>query len=128
MLAKKNRFDKKKNFRQVLKEGRNFKEKFLTLKVTQDKTGEIRFGFIVSQRVSKKATIRNKVKRKISELVRLRIKKIRKGIDAILIALPGIEKKEFLEIGEMIDNLFKKAKIYESFKWDFQFNFLSAII
>jgi len=116
MLAKKNRFDKKKNFRQVLKEGRNFKEKFLTLKVTQDKTGEIRFGFIVSQRVSKKATIRNKVKRKISELVRLRIKKIRKGIDAILIALPGIEKKEFLEIGEMIDNLFKKAKIYESFK------------
>jgi len=115
MLAKKNRLNKKKDFGQVLKEGKSLKEKFLILKIGKNKTGQIRFGFIVSQKVSKKATIRNKVRRKISELVKLRIKKIKKGVDAILIALSGIEKKEFLEIGEMVDNLFKRAKIYESF-------------
>jgi ribonuclease P protein component len=44
--------------------------------------------------------------------VRLKIVKLKKGIDVVLMALPGIEKKDFWEIEEIVDNLFKKARIY----------------
>jgi len=111
MLAKKNRLKKKKDFENVFKKGRSFKEGFLVLKIVDNKSDKIRFGFIVSQKISKKATRRNKIKRQISELIRFKIKTIKKRVDGILITLPGIEEKNFSEINENIDKLFKKARV-----------------
>jgi len=70
-----------------------------------------RFGFVVSQKVSKKATIRNKVRRRLTEAIKVRAKNIKTGIDVILIALPGIEKKEFSEIKEIVNNALIKSKL-----------------
>lgn len=111
MLAKKNRLIKKRDFGNVFKNGQGFKEDFLILKFLKNKSDQIRFGFIVSQKISKKATLRNKIKRRISELVRQRLTKLKRGIDAILIAAPGIEKKDFWEIEESLNKLFKKSGI-----------------
>jgi len=111
MLAKGNRLKNKKDLENVFKKGESFKEDFLILKVVPNYSILIRFGFIVSQKISKKATLRNKIRRKLSELVRLKMKKLKKGIDVVLMTLPGIETKDFWEIEESIDKLFKKAKI-----------------
>ena len=111
MLAKKNRLKKKKDFENVFKKGRSFKEGFLVLKIVDNKSDKIRFGFIISQKISKKASHRNKIKRQISEIIRLKMKKIKKGVDGVLITLPGIEEKNFSEIKENIDKLFKKARV-----------------
>jgi len=111
MLIKKNRLKKKRDFENVFKKGKSFKQGFLLLKMINNKSEKIRFGFIISQKVSKKATIRNKLKRQISEIINSQIKKIKKGIDGILITLPGLEEKTFSEIKENIDKLFKKAGI-----------------
>lgn len=111
MLVEKNRLKKKKDFENVFKKGKSFKEDFLILKVFPNCLNLTRFGFIVSQKISKKATLRNKIKRKFSELVRLKMKNLKKGIDAVLMALPGIETKDFWEIEEIVNKLFKKAKI-----------------
>lgn len=111
MLAKKNRLKKKKDFENVFKKGRSLKEGFLVLKIINNRSDKIRFGFIVSQKISKKATCRNKIRRQISELIRLKIKKLKKGVDGIIITLPGIEEKNFSEIKEIIDKLFKRAGI-----------------
>jgi len=111
MLIKKNRLKKKRDFENVFKKGKSFKQGFLLLKMINNKSEKIRFGFIISQKVSKKATIRNKLKRQISEIINSQIKKIKKGIDGILVALPGLEEKTFSEIKENIDKLFKKAGI-----------------
>jgi len=73
-----------------------------------------RFGFVVSQKVSKRATIRNKVRRRLAEAVRAEFKnmpigtQIKNGIDVVFIALPGIEKKEFSEIKEAVNNAIVK--------------------
>ena len=48
---------------------------------------------MVSQKVSKKATIRNKIKRRLTEAIKTETKNIKIGTDLVLIALPGIEKK-----------------------------------
>jgi len=113
MLAKRNRLKNKKDLENVFKKGENFKEDFLILKVVPNSLNLIRFGFIVSPKISKKATLRNKIKRRLSQLIGLKLEKLKKGIDAIFIALPGIEKKDFWEIEETIEKIFDKAKIFK---------------
>lgn len=111
MLSKNNRLQKEKDIERVLKKGKGFKEDFLILKTLKNNLNKTRFGFIVSQKISKKANIRNKVKRKLREIVRLKQKMIKSGTDNLFIALPELEAKNFKEIEEMINKLLKKARI-----------------
>ena len=72
---------------------------------------------MVSQKVSKKATIRNKVRRRLVEIIKKEEKglsmadKDGKGKDLVIVALAGIEKKEFSEIKENLELSLKKIKI-----------------
>ena len=109
MLLKINRLRQKKDFKKLFQEGKSFKNNFLILKIAQNNLKESHFGFIVSKKVSKKAILRNKIKRRLRDIIRQNIKDIKKGIDVVLIILPGLEKKNFLEIKEILNTLFKKA-------------------
>jgi len=111
MLPDKNRLKKKKDFEKVLKEGRGIKEDFLILKVKKNKSKKLRFGFVVSKKISKKAVVRNKIKRRLREVIKERIKKIDKGLDIIIITLPGTETKDFQDFKITIEKLLKKAGI-----------------
>ena len=111
MLPKSARLKKKKDIEKVLKTGRKFKEDFLILAIIKNHLGKIRFGFIVSQAVSKKATIRNKLKRRLRELIQAKLNKMEKGTDGIILALPGLETKDFWEIETAVNRLFQKAQI-----------------
>ncbi len=113
MLSAENRLTKKKDFERVLKQGKGLKQDSLLFKTDKNELKAIRFGFIVSKKVSKKAVIRNLVKRRLRGIVRGRLSIMRKGIDGVLIALPGIEEKDYGEIEEGVDKLFEKAEIYE---------------
>lgn len=112
MLPKVNRLKRKKDFEQVFKKGKGFKEDFLFLKINNNNLKNNRFGFVVSKDFSKKATLRNKIKRRLREIVRIKLKQIKKrGVDGVLVALPGLETKDFWEIEETVNKLFKRAKI-----------------
>jgi len=113
MLPKINRLKNKKDIEKVLKRGKGFKEDFLILKLIKSNFKNSRFAFIVSQKISKKATLRNKTRRRLKELVRIKIKEVKRGLDLILIAAPGLEEKDFWEINETIDKLFQKAKCFK---------------
>ena len=67
---------------------------------------------MVSQKISKRAVIRNKVKRRLSDAIRAEIKNIKSGADVVFIALPGIEKKEFSEIKSTVENTIIKAGLF----------------
>lgn len=119
MSPKINSLKKRKDIERVFEKGKRFKEDFLILKITKNALSQTRFGFIVSKKVSKKATLRNKIKRKLREIVSKKGKKLKKGrrpsatrpgMDIVLIALPGLETKDFWEIDETLNKLFKKAK------------------
>lgn len=106
---KENRFKERKSFALVLRKGRTIKGKFLILKFIENSLKKSRFGFIVSKKISKKATDRNKLKRRISEIVRIKIKEIKKPIDAVFIARKGIEKQKFQEIEKETVQLLKQT-------------------
>jgi ribonuclease P protein component len=111
MLPKQNRLKKKKDFELAFKKGKSFKDGFLALRAAQNNLEISRFAFVVSKRVSKKAVVRNKIRRRLSSVAEKEIKNIKNGLDVVFIALPGIEKKEFLEIKATVYALFTKAKI-----------------
>jgi ribonuclease P protein component len=110
MLSKVNRLKKKRDLERVFLGGKRFKEGFLVLKIAKNTLPKTRFGFIVSQKVSKKATLRNKIKRRLREVVSKKEKNFKKGLDILLTARPGLETKDFWEIDESLNRLFKKAK------------------
>jgi len=115
MLAKKNRLKKKTDFESVFKNGKSLKEGSVILKYLFKGSKISRFGVVVSKKIDKKTNVRNRIKRKISESIRLRLKNFKKGIDVIVITLPGIEKNDFKEIDNLLDKLFKKSSLYEFF-------------
>ena len=51
-----------------------------------------RFGFIISTRISKKAVVRNKIKRTISDYIRININMIKNGLDVVFLIKPAILK------------------------------------
>ena len=70
MLAREARLKKNKDFEQIFKKGKSVKGDFLLLKIVKNKLNKNRFAAIVSQKVSKKAIIRNKIRRRIAEIIR----------------------------------------------------------
>lgn len=114
MLPKVDRLKKKQDIEWVFQKGEGFKEDFLVLKIAKNRLSQARFAFIVSRGVSKKAVIRNRIRRKLSEAVGMRLKKLKKGIDVLIIARPGFAIKDFWEMDEVVDKLFKKTGIIKN--------------
>ncbi len=111
MLAKENRLKKEKEIKKVLREGRGYKSRSLLLKVLEKETADKpRFGFIVSKRVSNKASARNKVKRRLREAVRGSLSEIRQGLDAVIIAFPEAGERSFEEIKQEVSSLLERRK------------------
>jgi len=111
MLPQRNRIKKKRDFEIIFKNSRSIKNSFLTFRIRKNNLGLDRFGFVVSLKVSKKATIRNKVRRRMAEAVKAEMKnislraKVKIGTDIVLIAMPGIEAKKLFEIKEAIHKI-----------------------
>lgn len=114
MLPKANRLTKKKDFDTVFKNGESIKSDFLIFKILKNQFEHSRFGFVVSKKVSNKATVRNMVKRRLREVILGELKRVKGSMDIIIITLPGIEKREFSQIKGVVTTIFKKAKLTPS--------------
>ena len=108
MLPNINRLTKKKDFEVVFKLGKSIKDGFLLCKVMQNNLPQSRFGFVVSKKISNKAVMRNKVKRRLRKAVENHFKEYQTPLDVVIISLSGIEKKEFLEIEEKVAKFLNK--------------------
>jgi ribonuclease P protein component len=102
-----------KEFEEVLKKGKGFRVNGLVLKLIL-KEKEKKFGFLISKKVLKKAVQRNKLKRRLREILRERVENIREGVRAVFIALRRIEEKEFFELKEIFEKILKKSKILKN--------------
>jgi len=115
MLPKENRLKKRKDFERVLTKGEIKGNDLLVLKKIENGLQVSRFGFIVSRKISNKAVVRNKIKRRLREIVRvfLKEKRIMSGYDVVVFAKKGIEKQDFWVIKEKTKDLLKKGGIFE---------------
>jgi len=113
-LPKKYRLKKKKDFEKIFKEGRFFGSSFLVLKASKNTLSFSRFGIVISRKTIKKAVLRNKIKRQISEAIRLKLREIKPGFDVVILPKTSITQKSFQEINQEIEGLLKKAGLFRS--------------
>jgi len=111
MLPRENRLKKEEDFKKVFKKGRGFTNNLFVLKIVKNNLDISRFAFVISKKISKKATVRNRIKRRLDNVIRADLPKIKKGWDGIIIVLPGAEIKDFKEIEEDINQLLEKARL-----------------
>jgi ribonuclease P protein component len=72
-----------------------------------------RFGFAASKRIGK-AVVRNRVRRRMREAVRLRRALIPDGWDVVFIARSAIGDASYAEIVWSVENLLRRADLYKS--------------
>lgn len=111
MLPKNYRLRLKNDFDRLFQEGKFAGQAFLTLGFAKNSLNIPRFAFIVAKKVSKKAVTRNSIKRKIAEVIRLNLKRIKPGFDIVFITKPEIQGKKYKEIEIVAVELLKRARL-----------------
>ena len=104
------RLRERSRFDQIRREGKCWAVPFVVLCVLPNDLAWSRFGFSVSRRVGK-AVVRNRVRRRMREVVRLRRARIAPGWDLVFIARPPIVRADYQEIEGAIEELLEKAKL-----------------
>ena len=118
MLNVINRLTKKQDIQFVFKKGRWQDAPFLTIKflasqgpaphhAAQDPAS--RFCFSVSNKVSKLATKRNLIKRRLRHIIRELLPQIKGGYDMVVIVKPEIIKASYQEIKQMLEQVMRRA-------------------
>lgn len=113
MSAQIGKLTKDKEFDAVFKKGKSFYTKLLGVKAVANNLNESRFGILINNKVSKKAVIRNKIRRRIRETVRSQADQIETGADFVFVCLPEIASKNYQEIKESINFCLKKLRLYK---------------
>ena len=111
MLAKPQRLVKQKDFEKIFKRGKSYYTKLIGVKILAGQSGFNRFGIVISTKVSKKATERNKLKRRIRQALRELDKKLKPGFDLVVVALPGFLNQGYEIIEEELEKIFKGLKL-----------------
>jgi len=113
MLKKSNRIGRNKEFDRAFKLGQSFYDKILGLKAVDNGLSLSRLGVLVSTKVSKKAVVRNRIKRQIRAIIRGEWAAMKSGKDLVIIVFPQILDKKFIEIKDTIVRGLKRAKLYK---------------
>lgn len=113
MLNKKNRLTKRKEFGYIYKNGKKAYSNDLTLIYIETKLANPRFGFVVTKKIGK-AVVRNKIKRQLSEIVRLNLHLFNKKFNYIFVAKPSITEKSFNDIKDSVFKLLSREKLVVS--------------
>lgn len=95
MLSKEKRIKNTSDFNKVYQKGAFFYHYFFNLNFLRNRSDFSRFGFVVGKKATKKAVLRNSIKRKFREATRLLYDKVPKGYDIVINI-----KKEALELSQ----------------------------
>lgn len=97
MLEKKHRLLKQKEFSYIFHKGKSFSTKIVILNYAPTKLPNFKVGFSVSKKIGK-AVIRNKVKRRMREIMRSLQTQIDVQHNYVFVARSGIEAATYEEL------------------------------
>jgi len=112
MLPKINRLKNTKDIERVFKNGKGFRGGSLFLKLVQNNLNTSRFAFIVSKKTVKKAARRNQIKRRLRNIIKKEMPRIKIGLDMVVIVQKGAESRDSKVIKEETEAVLRKANLF----------------
>lgn len=111
-MKKQNRLKKRKHFNYIYKKGESKNSRFVKVFFIKSKYKPFKVGFSVSKKIGN-SVVRNKVKRRMKEIIYFFQTNLNNNYNYIFMAKEGIENLAFENLKQEIENLIKKAGIYD---------------
>jgi len=105
------RLRKSSEFQRVRQQGRSITSRLLVLAWTPNEVAQLRIGFVVSKRISKRAVDRNYLKRLLGETVRPILPEITPGWDIVLSARKDMLTTDLHMLEQDIPALLRRARL-----------------
>ncbi len=106
MLKKRYTIRKKKDFKKILKQKKAFRGKYFIVKKIENDLDYSRLGVIISTKVSKKAVVRNKIKRQIKACFKEFLTDDSfKNFNLVFVVFPGFQEKGIIELKSKIKKI-----------------------
>jgi len=113
MLPRIHRLSADKDFSRLFSKGRVWNGRGLGIKAVKNGLSVSRIGFVVSTKVSKRAVVRNKIKRRMREVVRKHLPGLFRGADIAFIARNEAVTMEFADFANEILSLLIRSGLLE---------------
>ncbi|MEZ4712910.1 MAG: ribonuclease P protein component [Caldilineaceae bacterium] len=101
------------HFQQVRRQGSSYSNRLVVLCALENSLAYNRYGFSVSSRIGN-AVVRNRIKRQMREVVRLRMESVKPGWDMVFIARHAIRSATYHEIDDACARLLWRAHLLHS--------------
>ena len=111
MLARKHRLNKSKDCKKILNKGRSFFSPSFRLKYLANNLENFRATIVVSAKTSKKAVVRNHLKRQVREILRLNLNQIRLGYDLLVSLNKQALQKDYQQLAKELLAALNQAKL-----------------
>lgn len=106
------RLRERSRFQQIRQEGRCWSGRLVVVCALPNELAWSRFGFSVSRRIGK-AVVRNRVRRRMKEIVRLRRERLLDGWDVVFIARQPIRSATYQQIERGIEEVLGRAGFFK---------------
>jgi len=103
------RITKKSDFEQLSKKGERVKNSLFKILFLKNSQTVSRYAIVISKKTEKKAYARNKIRRRVSEILRLNNSHIKPGYDILFILLFPVKEKNYHELEQNLITLLKKS-------------------
>lgn len=120
MLPPEQRLKENRDFRLIYSKGRSFANPFAVMHHLQRRGDSIlaapgrRIGFVVSKKQGK-AVVRNRIKRRLREAVRLNLSRLKEGTyDLVFVGRTAAKEAVWQEVEDSVIQLFQKAGLLKT--------------
>ena len=109
-MQRRQRLTGSKRFSQIHIEGDSAANRLLVIRYLANGSDCSRFGFLVNKRIGN-AAVRNKIKRRLREVIRLN--PVKSGWDALFIVRQGAGSAKYQDLKAATDNLLQRANLVD---------------
>lgn len=110
-MRREQRLRKRREFEEVQRGGLSRAHPLLILRAASNDLALTRFGFAVGRRAAPTAVVRNRLRRRLREVVRLL--PVNDGWDVVFIARRGADAANFQQIREAVRDLLRRAGLLQ---------------
>lgn len=109
-MKKRFRLRNNSDFAKVYKKGRSVADKLIVMKYKKTTDSSLRAGFSINKKYGK-AVARNKIKRRLKDIVSRRIHLLNPGYDLVFVVRKEAKDARYTDLVTVVESLLKKARI-----------------